>query len=184
MAMVLSLENRDARYRLERRGGLAMNPSTRALLLKDSCVAACINMAIGGAITWIMFGRLHEVPVWGRSGLVLDAIPSTFMPVLGLCFGLSSAMRRRIQVGRLARIDAELNAPAWIRLLPGSMPLRALCLAALTTAAVLLVTALGFRLLNVGSLMLPSVFGVKLAQLAIIGLLLGPIVDYRALLDR
>lgn len=153
-------------------------------MLKDGCLAACINMAIGGAITWLMFGRLHEVPVWGRHGLVLDAIPSTFMPVLGLCFGISSAIRQRRKAGRLARIDRESYALRWMRRIPTSVPLRALGLAALTTVVVVPLTALGFRLCDVVSLMLPSVFALKLVQLAVIGLLLGPLVAYRALLDR
>ena len=131
-----------------------------------------------------MFGRLHEVPVWGWSGLVFDAIPSTFLPVLGLCFGISSAMRQRGKIGRLAGIDADPRESAWLRFIPGSVPLRALCLAALTTAIVLSLTALGFRLFDVVSLVLPSVFALKLGELAIIGLLLGPVVAYRALLDR
>jgi hypothetical protein len=161
-----------------------MNAKTRALLLQDACVAACINMAIGGTITWLMFGRLHEVPVWGRSGLVLDAIPSTFMPVLGLSFGVSSAVRQRLRAGRLAGIDRNLHVPRWMRWIPQSVPLRALALATSTTAFVLPLTALGFRLYDVASLLLPSVFALKLAQLAIIGLVVGPIVVYRVLADR
>jgi hypothetical protein len=161
-----------------------MNQRTRRLLLNDACVAACINVAIGATITWLVFGRLHEVPVWGGSGLVFDAIPSTFMPVLGLCFGVSSAIRKRSNAGRLAGIDSDLIAPAWMRWMPKPVVLRALCLATLTTAIVLPLTALGFRIFAVESLVLPVVFALKVGQLAMIGLLLGPIVAYRALLDR
>lgn len=161
-----------------------MNARLRTLMLKDSLIAACINMAIGGTITWLLFGRLHQVPVWGRSGLVLDTIPSTFMPVLGLCFGISSAIRRRSKAGRLAGIDVELPAPAWMRWIPRSVPLRALSIAALTTAILLPLTALGFHLCRVESLLLPAVFTLRLTELAALGLLLGPVVVYQALLDR
>ncbi len=161
-----------------------MNERIRALLLRDACVAAGINVAIGTTITWLVFGRVHDVPVWGGHGLVFDAIPSTFLPVLGLCFGVSSAIRQRRKTGRLAGVDSDLNTPTWLRWMPRRVALRALCLATLTTAIVLPLTALAFRVFAIESLVLPAVFALKLAQLAMLGLLLGPIVAYRALLDH
>jgi hypothetical protein len=146
----------------------------RQLLAREAVLSALINMALAGSITWLRFGGDAQVPVWGLSGLVADAVPSTVLPVLLMTMAITLIARRRQRMMQSAGAPLA-RCRSRLRHAPSGVIARALALATLALAVVLPATALGFSLFDAPGIRLTAAVTLKLAQAAMLGVVLGPV---------
>jgi hypothetical protein len=152
------------------------------MLAREAALAACINVLLALAITWLRYGSYSSVPVWGLSGLVADAVPSTVLPVTLMSVALTLVVRRR-QRALVALGLPQATFRSRLRQLPEGLIARALALAALALAVVLPVTALMFSASGAQHVSLAGAMTVRLLQACLLGVVCGPVIVVRTLCE-
>jgi len=151
----------------------------RKLLAREALVSAVINVVLSGGIAWARFGHQPRIPVWGTSGLLLDAVPSTALPVLLMSVALTLIVRQRLK-----QSPVMVDGPTLVTCLPKSLPMRALALALLSTLLLVAISGFVFTLFGTQWVSTISTMTIKCVQAAVIGLILGPIIVVRTLYER
>ncbi|MDB5699423.1 MAG: hypothetical protein JWN69_2227 [Alphaproteobacteria bacterium] len=118
--------------------GDAMTKQHSRYLTIETAVSGIVNAVLSILFFLIVFGRAEAVPVGGNPGLVVDALPQTFMVVFMTTLVQTILTRQRRAKGQLEALGGR-GAP-----LPANLFLRALVIALL---AVLLAGALHALLL-------------------------------------
>ena len=90
----------------------------RYLFVQNMVGAAIVNLAINGALGWLITRSLDVFPVWGFPGAALDLAATGFGVTFGTC--IAARIGVRWDVGR-GRIEPPMLLPehsAWFRRLP------------------------------------------------------------------
>lgn len=104
-----------------------MTPAHRRYLATEIAVAVVINALLSLIFVVAVFGGRTEIPLWGRHGLLIDAVPQGFMVALMSCMVPSVLTRRRRATGVIGSLPSAF-------LLPGSLLVRSLLIAAAAAA--------------------------------------------------
>lgn len=142
----------------------------------EAIVGALFGAVFGLGFCYLFFGAAAQVPVHER-GLILDAVPQSFMTALFAALFPTFLTRKRLRLGLVA------GAPGGSRGLPRSGILRVLLLAVMTAV---LGVALWAVALARGPAYLPflPVLAVKTAYGALIGGAVAATAAHAALGDR
>lgn len=93
----------------------------------ETAVSGVINAVLSVIFFLIVFGRAEVIPVEGNPGLVVDALPQTFMVVFMTTLVQTLLTRQRLKKGQLQALDGR-GAP-----LPANLFVRSLVIAVLAT---------------------------------------------------
>ncbi len=88
-----------------------MTDAQRRYVRTEMLVAAIINAVLSIVFVLIMFGGHQTIPVSGRGGLVVDAVPQTLMIVLMSILVPTLLTRRRVAAGRIAALPGASHRP-------------------------------------------------------------------------
>jgi hypothetical protein len=86
-----------------------------------------VNFVLSVLFFLLVFGRMEAIPVEGNPGLVVDALPQTFMVVFMTTLVQTLLTRQRFRKGQLQALDGR-GAP-----LPANLFVRSLAIAVLAT---------------------------------------------------
>lgn len=88
-----------------------MTNAHRRYLAIEAGIGAAINGVLSLGFVFLMFGRLLQVPVFGAGGLIVDAVPQSFM--VGLMSALVPTLltRRRVASGAVAPSGVPVRLP-------------------------------------------------------------------------
>ncbi|MCW2922587.1 MAG: hypothetical protein JWL76_2461, partial [Thermoleophilia bacterium] len=103
--------------------GDAMTTQHSKYLAIETAVSGVVNAVLSVLFFLLVFGRAEAVPVDGNPGLVVDALPQTFMVVFMTTLVQTLLTRQRLRNGRLEALDGR-GAP-----LPANLFVRALAIA-------------------------------------------------------
>jgi hypothetical protein len=127
-----------------------MSPSHRRyLLLEQGIGAALFNFVLNGAIAWLMFRTLEEVPLWGRQSIAGDTIGTSLLLPLITCLVVTPLARRQVEAGRLAPLSWTRVSHAALGWLPRATLGRAVVLGLVCMAVLAPPTLLVLGLLHV-----------------------------------
>jgi hypothetical protein len=93
----------------------------------ETAVSGVINAVLSVIFFLLVFGRADLIPVDGNPGLVVDALPQTFMVVFMTTLVQTLLTRQRLKKGQLEALDGR-GAP-----LPANLFVRSLVIAVLAT---------------------------------------------------
>jgi hypothetical protein len=91
----------------------------------ETAVSGIVNAVLSIIFFFIVFGKAEVIPVDGNPGLVVDALPQTFMVVFMTTLVQTLLTRQRLKKGQLEALDGR-GAP-----LPANLFVRALVIAGL-----------------------------------------------------
>jgi hypothetical protein len=81
-----------------------MTAAQRKYVLIESLIGATIGAIFSLAFTLTLFGGHTAVPLWGVKGIIIDAIPHTFMIALPSMLVPTLLTRRRIKHGAVEQL--------------------------------------------------------------------------------
>jgi hypothetical protein len=121
----------------------------------ETAVSGVVNAVLSIIFFLIVFGRAEAIPVAGNPGLVVDALPQTFMVVFMTTLVQTLLTRQRLRKGQLGALEGRgvrLPANLFLRSLVIAVPativagaLHALLLPSLTPAIWPFMTALIYK---------------------------------------
>lgn len=131
-----------------------MSPAHRRYLLAETVIAAVINAVLSVAFFFLVFGRAATVPVAGAGGLIVDALPQSFMVAAMSTMVPTLLTRRRVAAGKIGPLPSGPRLPrhGLMRALAVGMAVAAvaglahLLVLPLTAAHWTFVNALGFKI--------------------------------------
>lgn len=158
----------------------AITPAHRRYLLVDTGVSPLItNLAINGAIAWLIYRNATHLPLWGQSSIAGDTIATSFLLPLITCLIVTPLARGKVRAGEVPQLmrDASWN---W---LPHNAIWRGIVIGILGLLVLTPVTLLGFRLLGINALKPWHFVYFKSTFAAFEGLLVTPLLALWALSD-
>ncbi len=152
-----------------------MTAAQRRYLRIETGIGATISAVLSGVFVALLFSGRAGVPVAGIDGLIVDALPQTFMIALMSSLVPTLLTRRRVRRGAVAPIA---RTSRW----PRSVAIR---IAAITIGATLLAGGLHAALLPLTPQVWPlaTVFSAKVAYGAVLGAIVARIAVVVALRD-
>jgi hypothetical protein len=151
----------------------------RYLLVDNGIGPFIINLAINGAIAWLLFRNAAEVPFWGRSSIAGDTIATAFLLPAITCWIVTPIARGRVRAGRVAQLA---DAFAWKRL-PRHWCLRGIFIGILCLIAFAPLTLLGLKVLGVSAMAPWHFVYFKASFAAIEAILITPLIALWAIAD-
>jgi len=106
-----------------------MTRQHRSYLAIETAVSGVVNAVLSIIFFLLVFGLSEAVPVAGNPGLVVDALPQTFMVVFMTTLVQTLLTRQRLRKGQLEALDGR-GAP-----LPANLFVRALAIAIVAVLA-------------------------------------------------
>jgi hypothetical protein len=160
---------------------MTLNPQQRAAVRNETVVAVVINAIIITALLWLA-GIAPPAALRGSDGLLAGMAKGAGIPTFLMTLIATKVIRGRVRATpALALPRADLPAP--VRALPGNVFVRAVVMALVAIAVLVVVGAVVATLLDIlpldgrGFVIFNIVFG------AVVGLATAPIVVLRALAD-
>ncbi|HEX8300708.1 hypothetical protein [Sphingomonas sp.] len=162
---------------------MSIGPEHRQAVRNETLVSIAINSLVPAGIIWSL-GVSPPQMLFGADGIIGSMIPAAGLATLIMTLVLTMIVRARVRKGALPALDWPAEERGAMRLIPRSLPLRALALGAL--AIVLLVpgglavvaaldvlplTRLGFLIFN---LIYGAVVGLVMARFVVLPALADP----------
>lgn len=113
-----------------------MSPAQRRYIAIEATIGAVISGVLSLAFCFLIFGGMRQVPVSGAPGLLIDALPQSFMIALMATIVPTLLTRSRVQRGTVAPREAAT------RIIPKNVLLRSLLVATAVAAAAVMLAAL------------------------------------------
>jgi hypothetical protein len=150
----------------------------RKYVRTETTIGVVLNVVASAVIAWTVVPKPPGIiPMWGMGGIAFDLVPTTFMIVLMTSIALGIITRKRLAGGKVAPLARAQAGRA--RMLPTSIPGRAVVLALIACATLLPVTLGLLMLLGVEAMALwpfvlfKAVYGVIVAVIFMPPLLLS-----------
>ena len=159
------------------------SPQRRYLLIEHGVGSAVFNFLLNGAIAWLLFRHLADVPLWGQQSIAGDTIGTTILLPLLTCLIVSRIARGHLRAGRVTPLDWSRRSHPLLRALPASTFLRGLALAVMTTAMVAPVTLWALGALGVMQLGFWSFVFFKASFAAVLAAVVTPLVALWAIAE-
>jgi hypothetical protein len=96
----------------------------RYILITQGCTSAAFNLALNGAIGWLVFRSVPVVPLWGLAGIAADLAGMAWALPFGTCFAATLQVHRDLQRHRIEGISLARIRPAVLRRLPRTIIFR------------------------------------------------------------
>lgn len=111
-----------------------MSPAHRRFLVLEQGVGSVVvNLAINGAVAFLMFRGAASVPLWGQQSIAGDTVGTTFLLPFITCLVVTKLARAQVRAGRVAPFA---GAPLGLERLPARPLWRGAALGAVTAAVV------------------------------------------------
>jgi hypothetical protein len=159
-----------------------VSPSYPKYLLSQALIGALINFVLNGAIGWILYSKLSEIPLYGPQSIAGDVVATSFLLPVLVCLIATPLIRNEVRMGRIPAENWIHSGSSRVAHLLRNLLLRAVVvgLAALLVSPVTIWTidALGVAGLGLWSFLL-----FKAAFAAALAGVISPIVAAWALAD-
>lgn len=156
----------------------------RFLLLEQGIGAAVVNFLLNGAIAWLLFRGVAQVPLWGQQSIVGDTIGTCFFLPFLTTLIVTPLVRRRVTAGTLAALGWTRETHRGLGWLPSGTGRRALVLGVVCALVVAPLSVWVLGRLDVAELTFWSFVGFKAAFAAGLGLLVTPVISLWAMTVR
>ena len=163
-----------------------MTPESRLhifLYREQVFVPFAINAVLGLVITWAAFWGQTSVPCWGEGSVAVDLLITMFMFPLLASLVMTLVFRRNARAGKTPTVPADAVIPAWARILPNHVVLRALAVALAVSLAVCPALLLLLHLSGAQTMTLTPVLVGKSLLCGAVSSLFSPPIALRAILD-
>jgi hypothetical protein len=155
----------------------------RFLVVEQGIGAALVNFLLNGAIAWLLFRGVEQVPLWGQQSIAGDTVGTCFFLPFLTTLIVTPLARRQVRAGSLAALPWSRDTHPPLRWLPGGTARRGLVLG---VATALLVAPLTIALLPrfaVHELSFWSFVWFKAAFAAVLALIVTPIISVWAIAE-
>jgi hypothetical protein len=153
----------------------------RFLLLEQGIGAAVVNFLLNGAIAWLLFRGVPQVPLWGQQSIAGDVVGTCFFLPLITTLIVTPLVRRRVSAGTLAALGWTRETHRPLGWLPNGTGRRALVLGIICALVVGPLSVWVLSRLDVAELALWSFIGFKAVFSAGLGLLVTPVISLWAM---
>ena len=88
-----------------------MSPAHRRFLVLEQGVGSVVvNLAINGAVAFLMFRGAASVPLWGQQSIAGDTVGTTFLLPFITCLVVTKLARAQVRAGRVAPFARKNSA--------------------------------------------------------------------------
>jgi hypothetical protein len=86
----------------------------RFLVIEQGAVPTVFNFALNGAIAWLLFRSVADVPLWGESSVGVDLLVTGFLLPFLTCLIVSAIVARHVGAGKVPPLPlAQLPHSRW-----------------------------------------------------------------------
>lgn len=108
----------------------------RFLVLEQGIGSAVVNFLLNGAIAWLLFRTVEQVPLWGQQSIAGDTIGTCFFLPFFTTLIVTPLARGRVRTGSLMALPWTRETHPPLRWLPGGTVKRGLVLGVVTALLV------------------------------------------------
>ncbi len=153
----------------------------RFLVLEQGIGSAVINFLLNGAIAWLLFRGLEQVPLWGQQSIAGDTIGTCFFLPFITTLIVTPLARGRVRTGSLTALPWTRDTHAPLRWLPPGTVKRGLVLGIATAVLIGPLSVALLQWANVQELSFWRFVWFKAAFAAVLALIVTPIISIWAI---
>jgi hypothetical protein len=103
-----------------------LSPAYRKYLLSQSLIGALINFLVNGAVGWVLYSKLSEIPLYGSQSIAGDIVATSFLLPVLVCLIVTPLVRNEVRTAGLPAGSWIHPASSRVAHLLRNLPLRAM----------------------------------------------------------
>src|SRR5262245_22662591 len=149
----------------------------RFLVLEQGIGSAVFNFLLNGAIAWLLFRHLEQVPLWGQQSIAGDTMATCFFLPFLTTLIVTPLARGRVRAGSLSGLPWSRETHPPLGWLPHGTLKRGLVLGLITTLLIGPLTVVLLQWANVHELSFWKFVWFKAVFAALLALIVTPIIS-------
>lgn len=156
----------------------------RFIFVEHGIGSALFNLALNGAIAWLLFRSLDRIPLWGSQSIAGDTIGTCFFLPFFTALIVTPLARRRVRRGQVGALGSTPGSPSAARWLPRATLPYAAVLGIVCTVLVGSLTVWSLHVLAVHDLAFWGFVAFKGLFAGALAAVVTPLIAHRALVPQ